>query len=112
MKNKILKQFLSLSLLTLACAFAFTGCSNKGNGDAQTDASLETTDEEEMLQEQPMKTKDSAAITDENADGATIADGDTNTTKNRADASGNPSAKPSSPAEITLRHRSVICSNT
>ena len=25
MKNKILKQFLSLSLLTLACAFAFTG---------------------------------------------------------------------------------------
>lgn len=95
MKNKILKQFLSLSLLTLACAFAFTGCSNKGNGDAQTDASLETTDEEGNATGTADENKDSAAITDENADSATIADGDTNTTKNRADASGNPSAKTS-----------------
>lgn len=76
MKNKILKQFLSLSLLTLACAFAFTGCSNKGNGDAQTDASLETTDEEGNATGTADENKDSAAITDENADSATIADGE------------------------------------
>ena len=44
MKNKILKQFLSLSLLTLACAFAFTGCSNKGNDNVQADVSQKTDD--------------------------------------------------------------------
>ena len=72
MKNKILKQFLSLSLLTLACGFAFTGCSNNGNADTQTEASQETTDEEGNATGTADENKDSAAITDENADSETI----------------------------------------
>ena len=44
MKHKTFKRFLSLSLLTLACALPFTGCGNKGNDNVATDDSQETDD--------------------------------------------------------------------
>ena len=78
MKHKTFKRFLSLSLLTLACAFAFTGCGNKGNGDAQAEASQETAD----------VSKDSTATSDENTD----------STENETDAAGNPISDESNPA--------------
>ena len=77
MKHKTFKRFLSLSLLTLACAFAFTGCGNKGNGDAQAEASQETAD----------VSKDSIATSDENTD----------STGNETDAAGNPISDESNP---------------
>lgn len=77
MKHKTFKRFLSLSLLTLACAFAFTGCGNKGNGDAQAEASQETAD----------VSKDSTATSDENTD----------STGNETDAAGNPISDESNP---------------
>ncbi len=81
MKHKTFKRFLSLSLLTLACALPFTGCGNKGNGDAQADASLETVD--------------STTTSDENT---AISDENTDSTENETDAAGNPISDESNPA--------------
>lgn len=68
MKNRTFKRFLSLSLLVLACVLSFTGCGNKGNDNAQTDASQETDDGKE----------DATTMSDENANSTAISDGNTN----------------------------------